>query len=549
MDRKWSALPVPYAMEVPDRVPKERYFDPDFYAMEAELLWPRVWQMACRLEEIPAPRDFVEYEFLDQSDRRGRGPTTWGCARSRTRAAIAASRSPRGAGRARAGSPARSTGGATASTARTPHVTQRKTFAEHNLRAGATRPHARAVRDVGRLRVDQSRRRCAAAAASASSPSRPSSTRGRWSRCGQRSGTRARLPVNWKLARSGVRRAVPRGGDPPRAGHPRAVLAAARGAVRPAQRSSTRRSTTCARDERRHGRDGARERRAHRRGPARHRAARRPDAGNADLAAHAQRRGRELAPRARAATSPTSTSSTRVASTNRWPTASRTTSCCRCTAARPSYRFRPLGPEETLMEIWSLARFPEGEEPAEARAARALGERRSAVAADPRAGLLEPAAPAAGPAREGLRVPAPVGARRGAHLQLRTDRRRLPCRPPVRAAAARAALGQREPARPADRRPRHLMTQRTRPTPRSSRASARPSPPTPRRSTTAGPTTSSPPSAPTASARSRAWAPTTATTPSARPTPDGSRGGPSATSSSTRSSPTGTTTRPTRSAT
>jgi hypothetical protein len=27
-----------------------------------------------------------------------------------------------------------------------------------------------------------------------------------------------------------------------------------------------------------------------------------------------------------------------------------------------SYRFRPLGPEETLMEIWSLARFTDGEE-------------------------------------------------------------------------------------------------------------------------------------------------------------------------------------------
>ena len=27
-----------------------------------------------------------------------------------------------------------------------------------------------------------------------------------------------------------------------------------------------------------------------------------------------------------------------------------------------SYRFRPLGPEETLMEIWSLTRFPEGGE-------------------------------------------------------------------------------------------------------------------------------------------------------------------------------------------
>ena len=27
-----------------------------------------------------------------------------------------------------------------------------------------------------------------------------------------------------------------------------------------------------------------------------------------------------------------------------------------------TYRFRPLGPEETLMEIWSLTRFPEGED-------------------------------------------------------------------------------------------------------------------------------------------------------------------------------------------
>jgi nitrite reductase/ring-hydroxylating ferredoxin subunit len=54
-------------MELPDRVPKERYFDPEFYAMEAELLWPRVWQMACRLEEIPNPHDVVEYQFLDQS--------------------------------------------------------------------------------------------------------------------------------------------------------------------------------------------------------------------------------------------------------------------------------------------------------------------------------------------------------------------------------------------------------------------------------------------------------------------------------------------------
>jgi phenylpropionate dioxygenase-like ring-hydroxylating dioxygenase large terminal subunit len=58
---------VPYAIEVLDRIPKERYYDPEFFRLEAEQLWPRVWQMACRLEEIPNVNDFVEYEILDQS--------------------------------------------------------------------------------------------------------------------------------------------------------------------------------------------------------------------------------------------------------------------------------------------------------------------------------------------------------------------------------------------------------------------------------------------------------------------------------------------------
>jgi nitrite reductase/ring-hydroxylating ferredoxin subunit len=54
-------------MEHPDRIPVKRYYDPDFYAMECELLWPRVWQMACRLDEIPEPGDFVVYDNLGQS--------------------------------------------------------------------------------------------------------------------------------------------------------------------------------------------------------------------------------------------------------------------------------------------------------------------------------------------------------------------------------------------------------------------------------------------------------------------------------------------------
>jgi phenylpropionate dioxygenase-like ring-hydroxylating dioxygenase large terminal subunit len=65
--KRSAAMPVPFAMEIADRAPKERYFDPDFYRLEVERFWPRVWQMACRLEEIPEPGDFVTYEILDQS--------------------------------------------------------------------------------------------------------------------------------------------------------------------------------------------------------------------------------------------------------------------------------------------------------------------------------------------------------------------------------------------------------------------------------------------------------------------------------------------------
>src|SRR3974390_1530847 len=66
-ETQWEALPVPWAVELPERIPKQRYYDAEFVAMEAERFWPRVWQMACRLEEIPQPGDVVEYEILDQS--------------------------------------------------------------------------------------------------------------------------------------------------------------------------------------------------------------------------------------------------------------------------------------------------------------------------------------------------------------------------------------------------------------------------------------------------------------------------------------------------
>jgi phenylpropionate dioxygenase-like ring-hydroxylating dioxygenase large terminal subunit len=66
-DKRVRMPVVPFAMDVPDRIRKERYFDAEFFELEAKQLWPRIWQMACRLEEIPNPRDFATYEILDQS--------------------------------------------------------------------------------------------------------------------------------------------------------------------------------------------------------------------------------------------------------------------------------------------------------------------------------------------------------------------------------------------------------------------------------------------------------------------------------------------------
>ena len=67
MDHARPGLTVPFGMEFPDRAPKQRYYDPEFFRLETEQLWSRVWQMACRLEEIPNPYDFAEYQILDQS--------------------------------------------------------------------------------------------------------------------------------------------------------------------------------------------------------------------------------------------------------------------------------------------------------------------------------------------------------------------------------------------------------------------------------------------------------------------------------------------------
>ena len=51
----------------PAFVPKQRYLSPEFARYEAERLWPRVWQVACREDELEEPGAFVEYTIGHES--------------------------------------------------------------------------------------------------------------------------------------------------------------------------------------------------------------------------------------------------------------------------------------------------------------------------------------------------------------------------------------------------------------------------------------------------------------------------------------------------
>ncbi|MEO6093076.1 MAG: aromatic ring-hydroxylating dioxygenase subunit alpha [Novosphingobium sp.] len=58
---------VPFPVDDPERIPARRYFDPEFYQAELDHLWPHVWQMACRLEQIPEVGDWIEYSNVGKS--------------------------------------------------------------------------------------------------------------------------------------------------------------------------------------------------------------------------------------------------------------------------------------------------------------------------------------------------------------------------------------------------------------------------------------------------------------------------------------------------
>ena len=48
-------------------IPVERYISREWHEIEKERLWSRVWQFACREEQIPDAGDYVVYDITNQS--------------------------------------------------------------------------------------------------------------------------------------------------------------------------------------------------------------------------------------------------------------------------------------------------------------------------------------------------------------------------------------------------------------------------------------------------------------------------------------------------
>ena len=72
LDEETRAVPVSLrATSVgplePTEIAPARYFDPEFHRLEVDRIWRRVWQMACREEQIPEVGDSVVYDIADDS--------------------------------------------------------------------------------------------------------------------------------------------------------------------------------------------------------------------------------------------------------------------------------------------------------------------------------------------------------------------------------------------------------------------------------------------------------------------------------------------------
>lgn len=198
VDQRWTPLPVPHALDVADRAPKQRYLDPDFFRLEAEQLWSRTWQVACRLEEIPEVHDFVEYEILDQAIlvvRTGADEVRAMHSACRHRGVRVA----QGRGTCESGFTCPFHGWCYAPDGTNTFVSKAKSFAEHNVQPGdidLTPVRAEVWAGMVWINLDAGApplRECIEPFATAMDAWKLGSMRAEWWRA-------IRLPVNWKLA-------------------------------------------------------------------------------------------------------------------------------------------------------------------------------------------------------------------------------------------------------------------------------------------------------------------------------------------------------------
>ena len=343
----------------PDRVPKERYYDPDFFQAEVEQLWPRVWQMACRLEEIPQPHDFVEYEFLDQSvvvlrtEDMGVRAFQNACRHRGVRFA-------QGHGTCEDGFTCPFHGWCYGADGKNTRIPRRKTFAEHNLEPGdvdLVPVRCEVWGGCAWINDDDAAppvRQCMEPAATVLDAWNVESLRTEWWYA-------ARLPVNWKLAIEAfveMYHVVQT--------HPQMEIPGMRYSLRPGAPFEPRAFIDAEIDYLRVMSDGM--------AGMVHANDVRAAEGLRDLdlptdpaeaipiwnralndAVMGWHRGRGVD----------------VPDLNELDAQGFNETFYQCFphyfvlpmySSASSYRFRPLGPEETLMEIWSLTRYPEGEE-------------------------------------------------------------------------------------------------------------------------------------------------------------------------------------------
>lgn len=350
---------VPFRMELPDRVPKERYYDPGFFRLEADRLWSRVWQMACRLEEIPGPNDFVEYEILDQSVIVVRGDDMVVRAfqnACRHRGVQVA----KGRGTCNGMFTCPFHGWRYAPDGSNIAVTQRKAFSEHNLQPGdldLTPVRCEVWGGCAWINLDPTApplRECLEPVATLLDAWKVESMRAEWWYA-------CKLPVNWKLAeeafveqyhviQSHPQLVIP-GRFPPRNGQPMDTQKFVEAELHYLRMMSEGMAGMV------HANDV------------------RVAEGLCDIELPAE-------PMAAVATWNRTLNDAvvdwhrkrgaDVPDLNELEAAGLNQPMAYCFphffvlpmySSASSYRFRPLGPEETLMEIWSLTRFPEGEAP------------------------------------------------------------------------------------------------------------------------------------------------------------------------------------------